>query len=29
MHCGRSRYMKVINKDGTFITTKVAVRKLR
>jgi hypothetical protein len=26
MHCGRSRYVKVINKDGTSVTTKVAVK---
>jgi hypothetical protein len=29
MHCGRSMYMKVINKEGTSITTKVAVKQLR
>jgi hypothetical protein len=29
MHCGRSRYMKVINKDGASITIKVAVKQLR
>jgi hypothetical protein len=23
MHCGRSRYMNVINEDGTSVTTKV------
>jgi hypothetical protein len=28
MHCGRSRYMKVVNKDGASITTKVAVKQL-
>jgi hypothetical protein len=28
MHCGRSRYMKVINKDGASITTKVATKQL-
>jgi hypothetical protein len=28
MHCGRSRYMKVINEDGTSITTKVTVKQL-
>jgi hypothetical protein len=27
-HCGRSRYVKVINKDGAFATTKVAVKQL-
>jgi hypothetical protein len=26
MHCGRSGYMKVLNKDGAFVTTKVAVK---
>jgi hypothetical protein len=25
MHCGRSKYVKVINKDGVSITTKVVV----
>jgi hypothetical protein len=29
MHCGRSRYMKVINEDGASITTKVIVQQLR
>jgi hypothetical protein len=29
MQCGKSRYMKVINKDGTFVTTKVVVKQLR
>jgi hypothetical protein len=29
MHCGRSRYVKVINKDGASITTKVVVKQLR
>jgi hypothetical protein len=28
MHCGTSGYMKVINKDGTSITTKVMVKQL-
>jgi hypothetical protein len=28
MHCGRSKYMKVVNKDGASITTKVAVKQL-
>jgi hypothetical protein len=28
IHCGRSRYMKVINKDGASITTKVAIKQL-
>jgi hypothetical protein len=28
MHCGRSRYVKVINKDGVSVTTKVAVKQL-
>jgi hypothetical protein len=27
-HCGRSRYVKVINKYGTSVTTKVAVKQL-
>jgi hypothetical protein len=26
MHYGRSRYVKVVNEDGAFITTKVAVK---
>ncbi len=29
MHCGRSRYMKVINEDGASVTTKVVVKQLR
>jgi hypothetical protein len=29
MHCGRSRYVKVINEDGASVTTKVAVKQLR
>jgi hypothetical protein len=29
MHCGRSRYMKVVNKDGASVTTKVAMKQLR
>jgi hypothetical protein len=29
MHCGRSRYVKVINKDGASVTTKVVVKQLR
>jgi hypothetical protein len=28
MHCGSSRYMKVVNEDGASITTKVAVKQL-
>jgi hypothetical protein len=28
MHCGRSRYVKVINEDGTSVTTKVVVKQL-
>jgi hypothetical protein len=28
MHCGRSRYVKVVNEDGASITTKVVVKKL-
>jgi hypothetical protein len=27
-YCGRSRYVKVINKDGAYVTTKVAVKQL-
>jgi hypothetical protein len=26
MHCGRSRYVKVINEDGASVTTKVVVK---
>jgi hypothetical protein len=26
MHCGRSIYVKVVNKDGASITTKVVVK---
>jgi hypothetical protein len=26
MHCGMSRYVKVVNKDGASVTTKVAVK---
>jgi hypothetical protein len=29
MHCGRSRYVKVINVDGAFVTTKAAIKQLR
>jgi hypothetical protein len=29
MHCGRSRYVKVINEDGASVTTKVMVKQLR
>jgi hypothetical protein len=29
MHCSRSRYVKVINKDGAFVTIKVVVKQLR
>jgi hypothetical protein len=29
MHCGRSRYVKVVNEDGASVTTKVAVKELR
>jgi hypothetical protein len=29
MHCGRSRYVKVVNEDGASVTTKVAVKQLR
>jgi hypothetical protein len=28
MHCGRSRYVKVVNKDEASVTTKVAVKQL-
>jgi hypothetical protein len=28
MHCGSSRYVKVVNKDGASVTTKVAVKQL-
>jgi hypothetical protein len=28
MHCGRSRYVKVINEDEASVTTKVAVKQL-
>jgi hypothetical protein len=28
MHCGRSRYVKVINEDGASVTTKVVVKQL-
>jgi hypothetical protein len=27
-HCGRSRYVKVINKDGASVTMKVVVKQL-
>jgi hypothetical protein len=29
MHCGMSRYVKVINEDGASVTTKVTVKQLR
>jgi hypothetical protein len=29
MHCGRSKYVKVINEDGASVTTKVVVKRLR
>jgi hypothetical protein len=29
MHCGRSKYVKVVNEDGVSVTTKVAVKQLR
>jgi hypothetical protein len=29
MHCDRSRYVKVVNEDGTSVTTKVVVKQLR
>jgi hypothetical protein len=28
MHCGRFRYVKVVDEDGASVTTKVAVKKL-
>jgi hypothetical protein len=28
MHCGRSRYVKVVNKDRASVTTKVVVKQL-
>jgi hypothetical protein len=28
MHCGRSRYVKVINKNGVSVTTKVVIKQL-
>jgi hypothetical protein len=28
MHCGRSRYVKVLNEDGAFVTTKVVMKGL-
>jgi hypothetical protein len=28
MHCGRSRYVKVINEDGASVTTKVVIKQL-
>jgi hypothetical protein len=29
MHCGMSRYVKVINENGASVTTKVVVKQLR
>jgi len=29
MHCGKSRYVKVVNEDGDSVTTKVAIKQLR
>jgi hypothetical protein len=29
MHCGRSSYVKVINKYGAYVTIKVVVKQLR
>jgi hypothetical protein len=26
MHCSRSGYVKVVNKDGAFVTTKVVAK---
>jgi hypothetical protein len=28
MHCGRYRYVKVVNEDGASVTTKVAVKQV-
>jgi hypothetical protein len=28
MHCGRSRYVKVVNEDGASVTTKVVLKQL-
>jgi hypothetical protein len=28
MHCGRSRYVKVVNEDGASVTTKMVVKQL-
>jgi L-lysine 2,3-aminomutase len=28
MYCSRSRYVKVINEDGTSVTTKMALKQL-
>jgi hypothetical protein len=28
MHCGRSRYMRVVNEDGVSVTTRVTVKQL-
>jgi hypothetical protein len=28
MHCGRSRYVKVVNEYGAYVITKVAVKQL-
>jgi hypothetical protein len=28
MHCGRFRYVKVVNEDGAYVTTKVVVKQL-
>jgi hypothetical protein len=29
MHCVRSRYVKVVNKDGAYVVTKVIVKQIR
>jgi hypothetical protein len=29
MHCGRSKYVKVVNEDEVSVTTKVVVKQLR
>jgi hypothetical protein len=28
MHCGRSKYVKVVNEDGASVSTKVVVKQL-
>jgi hypothetical protein len=29
MHCDSFRYVKVVNEDGAYVTTKVVVKQLR